>query len=198
MLERNIFTSTVCMCLKPRPVIGSRTFIVRTSLLRISVPLANPNATAPFNLLALGIFRPLRLFLPSDDKFRQARIILLKVTHLPIVGAIQLYEFVNSRMSSKDGPNSLRGPRQNSMKKQPEPPLGSLRTRPRNPSPRPTSSDVINRPPAGRPRQLVEDDEAEAPSDMEVRIAELSSKIDRLTSLVATLQPGAGIEASRM
>ncbi|OAA57087.1 receptor-activated Ca2+-permeable cation channel [Niveomyces insectorum RCEF 264] len=52
----------------------------------------------PSNLLALVIFRPLRLFLPSDHKFRAARIALLKATHLPIVAAIQIYELARGRI----------------------------------------------------------------------------------------------------
>lgn len=66
----------------------------------------------PFNLLALVIFRPLRLFLPSDSKFRQARILLLKATHLPIVAAIECYEW--ARGTSAKGTttyNGFRGPR---------------------------------------------------------------------------------------
>ncbi|POS71979.1 hypothetical protein DHEL01_v209632, partial [Diaporthe helianthi] len=66
----------------------------------------------PFNLLALVIFRPLRLVLPSDNKFRAARILLLKVTHLPIVGAIMLYELIKDKVGSDafKGPRGLEGP----------------------------------------------------------------------------------------
>ncbi|KAL2164908.1 hypothetical protein VTH06DRAFT_204 [Thermothelomyces fergusii] len=56
----------------------------------------------PFNLIALVIFRPLRLFLPSDHNFRKARILLLKVTHLPIVAAIEFYEWLRGK--AKKGP----------------------------------------------------------------------------------------------
>ncbi|KAL2141248.1 hypothetical protein VTI28DRAFT_2661 [Corynascus sepedonium] len=65
----------------------------------------------PFNLLALVIFRPLRLFLPSDNNFRRARILLLKATHLPIVAAIEFYEWV--RGSAAKGPqyHGFGGPR---------------------------------------------------------------------------------------
>ncbi|KAI0845520.1 hypothetical protein F5Y00DRAFT_265472 [Daldinia vernicosa] len=67
----------------------------------------------PFNLIALVIFRPLRLFLPSDDKFRQARIILLRATHAPIVGVIRLYEWFTGKLNP-DGFDNFRGPRQDS------------------------------------------------------------------------------------
>ncbi|KAI1656786.1 hypothetical protein F4813DRAFT_363308 [Daldinia decipiens] len=150
----------------------------------------------PFNLLALGIFRPLRLFLPSDDKFRQARILLLRATHAPIVGAIQVYEWFTNK-ANHDGFDNFRGPRQNSFKRNAAPPggLGSRPQsgyRPRIPTPHATSAEVIHKP---RPQQRVIDDYAgEAPSDVEVRISELAAKIDRLTTLVVALQSGAGVE----
>ncbi|ETS83610.1 hypothetical protein PFICI_05486 [Pestalotiopsis fici W106-1] len=148
----------------------------------------------PFNLLALGIFRPLRLFLPSDNKFRQARIMLLKATHLPIVAVIKAYELITFRVSpSKDGFDSFRGPRQTS-RRSPAPPLSSSRRS--HISSRHTNHEVISQPSPTRSRQD-QDDSTDAPTDVEVRIAELSSKIDRLTALVAMLQPGAGIETTR-
>ncbi|KAI1804965.1 hypothetical protein F4811DRAFT_570602 [Daldinia bambusicola] len=154
----------------------------------------------PFNLIALGIFRPLRLFLPSDDKFRQARILLLRATHAPIVGVIQIYEWFTNKVNP-DGFDNFRGPRQNSFKRHSAPPPDRPESRPqsgyrpRMPTPRATSAEVIHKP---RPRQRVPEDYAgEAPSDVEVRISELAAKIDRLTALVVALQSGAGIETVR-
>ncbi|KAK8059393.1 calcium channel YVC1 [Apiospora saccharicola] len=146
----------------------------------------------PFNLIAFCIFRPLRLFLPSNDRFRQARIILLKATHSPIVGAIMLYEWTMGKTAPKDGFGSFRGPRQASIKRSPAPPLTTDRisSRPRFPSPMPTSINQPSRVSKTRQRQQ-EDDTTDAPTDVEVRIAELSSKIDRLTAMVAGLQSGA-------
>ncbi|KAL8854385.1 MAG: hypothetical protein Q9221_000872 [Calogaya cf. arnoldii] len=43
------------------------------------------------NLIALILFRPLRLCVPADQ-IRNARIVLLKATHMPYVIAIWLYE----------------------------------------------------------------------------------------------------------
>ncbi|KAI1876863.1 uncharacterized protein JN550_000935 [Neoarthrinium moseri] len=149
----------------------------------------------PFNLLALCIFRPLRLFLPSGDKFRQARIILLKATHLPIVGVIRVYEYITSKISPSDGFDTFRGPRRAATKRRPAPPLTSSGPRPRV-TRRPTSGDDIHQPSPARSRQP-EDDSTDAPTDVEVRISELSLKIDRLTALVAALQPGAGTETTR-
>ncbi|KAI4601024.1 hypothetical protein KJ359_012211 [Pestalotiopsis sp. 9143b] len=149
----------------------------------------------PFNLLALGIFRPLRLFLPSDNKFRQARIVLLKATHLPIVAVIKVYELITFRVSPpKDGFASFRGPRQ-SNRRGPAPPMSSGGRRSQLSSRH--GNETISQPSPTRSRQQVDDDATDAPTDVEVRIAELSSKIDTLTALVAALQPGAGIETTR-
>ncbi|KAK8106382.1 calcium channel YVC1 [Apiospora kogelbergensis] len=153
----------------------------------------------PFNLIAFCIFRPLRLFLRSTDRFRQARIILLKATHSPIVGAIMLYEWASRKTAPKDGFGSFRGPRQSSVKRSPAPPLTTDRIaqRPRIPSPLPTSIHQPSRVSKSMQRRPVEEDETDAPTDVEVRIAELSNKIDRLTAMVAGLQSGAGIETVR-
>lgn len=62
----------------------------------------------PFNLIALVIFRPLRLVFSHDEKFRAGRIVLLKITHLPIVGAIKLYELARQRIH-KDKHAGLKG-----------------------------------------------------------------------------------------
>ena len=43
------------------------------------------------NLIPLLLFRPLRICVPSG-KMRSARIVLLKITHFPYIGAIWLYE----------------------------------------------------------------------------------------------------------
>ncbi|KAK8011441.1 ion transporter [Apiospora arundinis] len=157
----------------------------------------------PFNLIAFCIFRPLRLFLRSSDKFRQARIILLKATHSPIVGAIMLYEWASRKTAPKDGFGSFRGPRQSAAKRSPAPPLTTDRIvkqqRPRVPSPLPTSIHQPARVSVSRQarQRQAEDDETDAPTDVEVRVAELSAKIDRLMAMVAGLQSGAGVETVR-
>lgn len=219
----------------------------------------------PFNLIALVIFRPLRLILPSDNKFRKARIMLLKLTHIPIVLVIQTYEFFERRSlggSDSSGKasaeDSFRGPRQSTSSGGPA--GGRRRTALRNrrsssyfgdgtgsgilppdskrsagpavgtsnltgstiaattqqhvpESPRPQSADDyvqhqqsqqhlrklgMGGPPFGTGRGgmsrhtsgMGEEDDVDMvqPSDVEVKIAELSSKIDRLTDLVLSMQ----------
>ncbi|KAK2022202.1 ion transporter [Colletotrichum zoysiae] len=139
----------------------------------------------PFNVIALVIFRPLRLFLPSDDRFRHSRILLLKATHLPIVGIIKMYESIRRRVMP-DEYAGFKGPRGAT---------GATRQRSR-------SAFQANRPASGhRPEErlgsrhssrpqarAVEADEGDASSAVEVRVSELHDKIDRLTALVEALQ----------
>ena len=197
----------------------------------------------PFNLLALVIFRPLRLFLPSDHKFRAARIALLKITHLPIVATIQLYELVRGKIQDASGNYSdysaMRGPRgrhttpaignagaivtpkktvirpslshrpsassfrpqgqsqsqhqhQQSLAVPPGQSRPTTSTSEHVPVPRPvlsrdepSSSSIAA---AAAAEATEEDTGMDAPSDVEVRINELSNKIDRLTELILQMQ----------
>jgi hypothetical protein len=184
----------------------------------------------PFNLLALVIFRPLRLFLPSDNKFRKARILLLKATHLPIVAVIEFYEWLRGR-AGKGGTQytGFRGPRHatigspnpaakhhHRLQQQHQQSSSSLRAdlaAAVNLRPPPaltagstsaSSSTAVSRGtgPIGpgdsarlTPRQQQAATEAaeeeafgEPSTDVEVRIADLAAKIDRLTELVVALQ----------
>ncbi|KAI0013045.1 hypothetical protein F4779DRAFT_613913 [Xylariaceae sp. FL0662B] len=157
----------------------------------------------PFNLIALGLFRPFRLCFPYDNKLRQARIVLLRATHAPIVAVILLYEW----LAKKANPDGLRGPlrgstKRNSLPPPPPPrerphsqPRSSAAYRPRMPSSRPARAEVISKP--KHREQPPEDDAGDAPTDVEVRISELAAKIDRLTALVVALQSGAGTETVR-
>lgn len=187
----------------------------------------------PFNLLALVIFRPLRLFLPSNTKFRQARILLLKATHLPIVAAIEFYEWLNGTAAKGTQYNGFRGPRHATIAS-PNPARrlhaqhakssSSLRTdvavaglNLRVPAAAASTSSIAATVGLGTnntggggggggvfgpgesarlsPRQRdaaaeAAEEEAfgEPSSDVEVRIADLAAKIDRLTELVVGLQ----------
>ncbi|KAI1333253.1 hypothetical protein F5Y16DRAFT_393647 [Xylariaceae sp. FL0255] len=155
---------------------------------------------APFNLLALVIFRPLRLFLPSDTKFRQGRIILLRATHAPVVGLILFYEWLLGKLYMGDIDN-FSGPRQNSIKRQVIPPPQRPDSMPRSgyrPSiSSPRRKSIVESGGRSRRRHAPEDDSGDAPTDVEVRIAELTSKIDRLTALVVALQPAESTDSIR-
>lgn len=152
----------------------------------------------PFNLLALVIFRPLRLFLPSDDKFRYGRIMLLKLTHLPIVGAIMVYELVSGKLGRSDEYAGFKGARSgtifvpnsgSSRKKRSRPAMQTRASTSYRPgmSPRPLSSST-ELPPSRNNSGMADEDAAEQPSDVEVRIADLAHKIDRLTEIIVQMQ----------
>ncbi|KAI1163737.1 ion transporter [Nemania serpens] len=138
----------------------------------------------PFNLLALIIFRPLRLF-ASGNTLRHGRIVLLRATHAPIVALIQTYEWAASKVS-KSTTDGFHGPQREATKRHTIPP-----NRPRMPSPRPNSTEMINRP---KQQYHPADDNTDKSTDVEARFADLSAKIDRLTALVVALQPTESIE----
>ncbi|KAK4144571.1 uncharacterized protein C8A04DRAFT_11407 [Dichotomopilus funicola] len=189
----------------------------------------------PFNLLALVIFRPLRLFLPSDHNFRRARILLLKVTHLPIVAVIELYEWLHGTTSRAPQYGGFGGPRfgGHATISSPNPAATAKRFQHHQQQRHKISSSSLHadlaassaslgrRPPplkqfntttsstltatssgvgAGESSRLTsaqrsaaaeaaEDDAfGEPSSDVEVRIADLSAKIDRLTDLILGMQ----------
>ncbi|KAK3318977.1 hypothetical protein B0H66DRAFT_517428 [Apodospora peruviana] len=163
----------------------------------------------PFNLLALVIFRPLRLFLPSDNKFRSARILLLKATHLPIVGVIEAYEWIRGSAAKGTQYNGFRGPRRAigtpslggpSPKKmtgarppiRARPSASSLPGDSLRPQAFREATNNVSRQQQAQSRALAEASELDALgeplTDTEARIAEMSSKIDRLTELVIALQ----------
>ena len=52
----------------------------------------------PLNLIPLILIRPLRLCLPASH-LRRTRILLLKITHAPIVGCIWLFERMHERVT---------------------------------------------------------------------------------------------------
>ncbi|KAK0666692.1 hypothetical protein QBC41DRAFT_280428 [Cercophora samala] len=162
----------------------------------------------PFNLLAVLIFRPLRLFLPSDNKFRAARILLLKATHLPIVAAIEFYEWLTINSSKGTQYSGFRGPRQ-TMIGSPHPAAAKkfAQYRLSHNNLRADNNNHLDhlRPPAvtaisegaiasRRAQQQAADEAVEgrafgqSDGDVEARIVDLTAKIDRLTELVLMLQ----------
>lgn len=145
----------------------------------------------PFNLIALVIFRPLRLFLPRDDKFRAGRILLLRATHLPIVGAIELYELIRRRVMP-DEYAGFKGPKSSD---------NLARQKPRNGRDRPMS---MARPSYHSHRSSArthehDDEGMEGPTPVEMRVSELSDKIEKLAALVEAMhqkQPQSKSEGS--
>lgn len=59
----------------------------------------------PLNLIGI-VIRPLRLFL-NHNEYRNLRILILKITHAPLVAMLWIYESVQYRFTSRDGHKSL-------------------------------------------------------------------------------------------
>ncbi|KAI1820215.1 hypothetical protein F4861DRAFT_524012 [Xylaria intraflava] len=138
----------------------------------------------PFNLLALIIFRPLRLF-TSGDTLRHGRIILLRATHAPIVILIQVYEWVAGKISGGKT-EDFRGHHHCSPEEHGVSTFGRRHRYGRPPpSPRPDSIEMSSKLKQQNPAK---DNTTEIPTDVESRIADLSAKIDRLTALVVAMQ----------
>ncbi|CAN8102347.1 unnamed protein product [Discula destructiva] len=171
----------------------------------------------PFNLLALVIFRPLRLFhRSSNHKSRAARIVLLKATHFPIVGVIMLYEAIRGKVTNDEYAGfkgkrvDLAAAQRNNggalpsrkksqhFKMHSASPASSLRH-----SGRPKSCSVFEPLPPARVASMrhwaamstaslrstdAANDDIDAPTDVEIKIAELSGKIDRLMEVILTMQ----------
>ncbi|KAG6034484.1 hypothetical protein E4U19_005675 [Claviceps sp. Clav32 group G5] len=154
----------------------------------------------PFNLLALVIFRPMRYMWPSRGKVRAGRIILLRATHLPIVGIIQLYEMLirrNKEHADHDEYAGFLGPRESKRKNRypsagvyrPSPSPG--RNRPTLPLPPSLSQEsTLHSKADGKRRQNGDKAEEAAAAAVEGQLAELHLKIDQLTALVMAMQAG--------
>lgn len=146
----------------------------------------------PFNLLAFAVFRPWRLIFPKSDTLRAGRILLLRLTHLPIVGAIKLFELIRNKVRD-DEFAGFKGP-QDGKGKHIRPSLGQFRpssgySRQGMPSPR---GSGLLRPDSSSRRE----DDVDAPSVVEVQINELSRKIEQLTSVVMAMQEGQAKEST--
>ncbi|KKA31015.1 hypothetical protein TD95_005217 [Thielaviopsis punctulata] len=134
----------------------------------------------PFNLIALVIFRPLRLVHKSDIHFRAARIALLKATHWPVVAVIKAYETVfgdgsHHSFTGLKGPGPARGP--------------SIRNKMPARLSRPPSSGNQTMVPQG---SSLSSQEAEggngSTAALQAQISELNGKIDQLMAVVLALQ----------
>jgi hypothetical protein len=134
------------------------------------------------NLIPL-LLRPLRLVLPSD-RLRSLRIVLLKATHLPFVGAIWAYEqLVVSRKSTL----SLSGPE-----------TPALNGRSLRPSTQPIRPLAGFQPPAegngrtpGRTHQASRPQTRSAPDaepHLKLLVLKLTAQVEELTSIVSQLR----------
>ncbi|KAK8932246.1 hypothetical protein H634G_04725 [Metarhizium anisopliae BRIP 53293] len=139
----------------------------------------------PFNLIALVIFRPLRFILPRVGKFRAGRIVLLRATHLPIVGAIRLYEYIRRDSQDNDEYAGFRGPRESKKSSRPTVHKRSSSGYIRQQVSLSQESTLLK---ADGKRRDGDGDDMEEPKGVEGQVAELHQKIDQLTSLVIAMQ----------
>jgi hypothetical protein len=137
----------------------------------------------PLNLIPLFFIRPLRLFVSSEN-LRSIRIILLKTTHTPIVGAIWLYEKLQDHINGVNHTFGGIGIGTTNTKKVQRPFLvdrNSVQSASQRYSktPRPDSVSEAGflkafRAAAGKSSQ----------EDLERKVEDLSSKIEELTALI--------------
>jgi hypothetical protein len=156
-------------------------------------------------LIPLVFIRPLRIFF-SSEQLRNTRIILLKVTHSPIVGAIWLFEAASdnfqgtARLFPSMGPGAgkFTGSILPSAKRQR--PFLSDRANSKThsghftelytpDSPGPQSQAIRSKKDNGKAEMVVVDN-----TSLEAKVAELSLKITELTSLIIAQQGTAGEE----
>ncbi|KAG5921182.1 hypothetical protein E4U53_003828 [Claviceps sorghi] len=158
----------------------------------------------PFNLIALVIFRPVRFLFPSRGKFRAGRIVLLRATHMPIVGAIRLYELLRRKKNRDDDEYAgFRGPRASKKRRGPSAMYGPASGLGRQALPLSQESTLVKADGKRRQGDDKTDDAAGAGAGaaapgalVESQIAELHLKIDQLTALVVAMQAGPSNTAS--
>jgi hypothetical protein len=135
------------------------------------------------NLIPLCI-RPFRLVLPSE-RLRSARIVLLKVTHLPFVAAIWCYEQLADAHRRDPRVMSLSGPQT------PLPSKKSLRLAVNTPrlllaDSQATPNSPGNMQQASRPHTRVGPTEPD--SQLKTLVLKLTRQVEQLTELVSQLQ----------
>jgi hypothetical protein len=137
----------------------------------------------PLNLIPLILIRPLRIFVSSEN-LRSIRIILLKTTHTPIVGAIWLYEKLQDHINGENHMFGVIGPGTTNTRKVQRPFLADRNSAQSasqrySKTPRPDSGSEAGffkafKAAAGKSGQ----------EDLERKVEDLSSKIEELTALI--------------
>ncbi|KAL5330333.1 hypothetical protein ACEPPN_003860 [Leptodophora sp. 'Broadleaf-Isolate-01'] len=153
--------------------------------------------SVPRNLIPLILIRPLRLFLSSDD-LRRTRIVMLKVTHSPIVAAIWLFEKAHEKVNggasgfSSIGPGLARLTSESSSSKKQRPFLASRSGKTDSQHfPETPAEDGTHSPPhESAPKGKKEGQPAIVVSNtmLEEQVQDLSLKIAELTALIMASQ----------
>jgi hypothetical protein len=139
----------------------------------------------PLNLLPLILIRPLRLLFHSDN-LRGVRIVLLKTTHAPIVGAIMLYEKLHNRIYGTHHTFAGQiGPGAANTRRIPRPVLGNRDSMHGVPPPR---TNTKPRPESASEPGLMKVWKAavgtNGQEDLQRKVDDLSAKIEELTALL--------------
>ncbi|KAL6862868.1 hypothetical protein ACO1O0_003106 [Amphichorda felina] len=152
----------------------------------------------PFNLITFVIFNPWSLIFPESPTIIKAKIMALKITHLPMVGVIQAYEVLCHRQP-EDEFSGFKGSAK---------PRGR-NERPTMPQARPSSGQrrpMMPLPAQARTWHRAKDRAAEDIDEdtlMAAQIAELNTKIDKITTALLVMQENqsatskAAVEAER-
>ncbi|CAG9956242.1 unnamed protein product, partial [Clonostachys rosea f. rosea IK726] len=148
----------------------------------------------PFNLLALLIFRPWALLVGKSRAIRKGRIVLLRITHLPLVGVIKLYELFRhdvfeSELARLKDSSSHAGQNGRS---------NNAAIRPRSARRQSTYAESSAGKDRVRKRSLMLEDEVGDESAVEAQLGELHRKIDQLTQIVIALQENQSASSTKL
>lgn len=138
---------------------------------------------APFDFVAWIVFRPWSLIFPASPTIRKANILVLKISHLPIVLSIKAYELLRHKRF-EDEFLDFKGPDESK----------NRNGRPAMPQARPSSAH--HRPTMPLPDQAqtwgrggdMSDEDIGDNKSMAAQIVELNSKIDNITTALLAMQ----------
>jgi hypothetical protein len=160
------------------------------------------------NLIPLIFIRPLRLFL-SAEKLRSTRIIVLKITHLPIVGIIWVFERAHEKIRGGAsgfssighiGPSSIQLTQDSRIPSKKSRPFLADRTNKRTSqhfSEAPNEDGAHSPGPQNYKIRSKKDIDAKIVvnnTDLENQVKDLSAKIAELTALIMAQQGNGGDE----
>jgi hypothetical protein len=143
-------------------------------------------------LIPLVLIRPLRIFFPAE-KIRKTRILVLKFTHLPIVGAIWLFELAHEQVRFSNTFSSLQPPHHTIgpsavPKPQPAHPTHGPSSSPQNhPVTQKTEELLSPQVNAVKDKKGAESTVVLSATNLEGQVQELSSQVKDLSAKIAEL-----------
>lgn len=136
----------------------------------------------PFNFIAFLVFEPWSMVFARSPAIQKAKITALKVTHLPIVGCIWMYEQFR-RKQFEDALAGFSGPDEPSQRNG-RPTMPQLRPSSayhRPTMPLPTATKAWKKPDRA-------DEDVDGDTSMAAQISELNAKIDNITTALLAMQ----------